>query len=127
MTELVALPQPYPDNRPWLDLRTYLEPSWKMSSSSFHFRGLIEANTVTIQLRTAEGTNETIAPFLPDEFIPPGNMVFQASSPWLVESLHVFLRGTNGELKLYNPGRPSYADGSLNSLITQFSFQRKAV
>lgn len=127
MTELLPLPQPYPDNRPWVDLRRYIEPSWRagMTSTAFHFNGLIEGNTAHLHLRTRGGSNSIVALDLPEEFMPDGSKMIQAFSPWHDFSIGMNLR-TDGTLRLYTPGR-NLADGSVKDLSMQYSYTRKAV
>lgn len=125
MTELERLAQPYPDNKPWVDLMAFIEPSWRtgMTTASFHFNGLIEGNTAHLHLRTRRGTNSIVVLNLPDAFVPEGNKMLQAFSPWHDFGIGMHLR-TDGTLRLYTPGR-SLADGSVEDLSFQYSYTRK--
>lgn len=125
MTELVALPQPYPDGKVWVDLRPYLQPSWERVNPSFHARGMIDGNTATIHLRTRYGTSPFLFEALPEPFHAPSNMLFPASSVDVEGTIHLLLRNYS-ELLLYTPGR-NIADGKMENLIAQFSYTRKAV
>lgn len=125
MTELPLLAQPYPDNRPWVDLREFMEPSWTMDSAAWHFRGLIDGNTCYLHLRTRRGTNYTIAENLPEVFRPAGQLMLPAFAPGVSYSIGAVLE-TNGLLRAYSPGNP-VADGTLGNLVMQVSYARKAV
>lgn len=125
MTELVALPQPYPDSLPWLDLRPFIGDTWTMSSSAWHFRGLLDGNTATIHLRTRSGTQATIGQ-LPEEFWPPGECVFDVFTPNKPLPFGVILSAT-GRLSLYNPNGQAWSDGSITNLVMQASYARAAV
>lgn len=126
MAELVALPQPYPDNRPWLDLRGHIGDTWLMGSAAWHFRGLLDGNTATIHLRTRGGTQAVLAEELPEEFWPPGEQVFQVFTPNKALPFGAVLSAT-GRLSLYNPLGQPWTDGSITNLVMQVSYARKAV
>lgn len=123
MGELIALPQPYPENRPWLDLRGHIGDSWQMSSAAWHFRGLLDGNTAHIHLRTARGTQAVLAEQLPEEFWPPGQLVIEAFTPGVVGAVGALL-SADGKLTFYAPGM-ALLDGNLSNFVMQVSYARK--
>lgn len=126
MTELPLLAQPYPDNKPWIDLSSYIGPTWTMGGSAWHFRGLLDGNTATIHLRTRQGTQSVLADALPEEFWPPGELVLQAFTPNKEKPVGAILSAT-GRLTIYNPQGQPLLDGSLSNFVMQVSYARKAV
>lgn len=128
MTVLQTYPgQPYPTVDPWIDLRGYIESSWTMAGSAWHIRGLIDGNTAHLHIRTRRGTSSTLTESLPEEFRPAGQLILPAivAHPDATGAATGLVIEPTGALRLYTPWQ-ALADGRIDNLIVQGSYQRRA-
>lgn len=123
MTELVALPQPYPSSLPWVELLGCVEPSWNSGTSSTHFQGKLDGNTAQLLLRVQKGTSMTLATEIPEEFRPSSQLVFPAYSINYADPIMLILE-TTGWLRAH-PAAAGLSDGTRQNVIMQAIYVRK--
>lgn len=129
MNGLVAYPGlRFPEIYPLYDLREYLEPSWTMGASAWHFRVVLEHNTARLHLRTRRGTNHVLVPggVLPQDVRPAGQEVIPAvvNQAGVTRSALLVFQ-PDGELLLSGADQ-GLADGTVANLIVRYEYQRGA-
>lgn len=74
MTELVAIPQPYPDRAAFVNIRDYLTNGWAAWTPN-EATALIHGNQIvySIRLRGTNATSWILTPQMPSELLPVGN------------------------------------------------------
>lgn len=132
MPEALAMPNRYPDNEPWYDLRQFAVNEWQMNSpsSSFNFFAKVSGNEVTLQMHTRGGTAPQIIAPLPEWLLPE-----MGTSTNGFRTLPAFQRTVGAiVLELQVDGTihaaswsGAISDGSNLNIVCQATYVRKAV
>lgn len=117
---------PYPDKSPWYDLSELMINSWESVGSAWTLMAKVEANEVSIHLRTRRGLDRTITASLPGDILPRAQLIIGAYAD--AGGAVAALVQPTGEIRVYAPirGYEGLVDGTLGNYIIETTYVRKA-
>lgn len=119
---------PYPEISPWYDLSSLVVNGWASDPRSFPFMAKIEANEISIYLRTRYGTDRFIVNELPQELVPSGDRVFNAFAASDTDAFACLIR-QDGRLQIMaaSGNYSTVTDGSLLNFVAEVTYLRRAL